>query len=296
MTHFGYCSSETGRSIPAHSHLGHEFLYVKSGDAPITMAPGKVPLELHRQDCILVVPGHEHSFVVPSCGASYYWLGIQVAQAVMTSDSNHLPQHSLLSRKRNRVHLVGPDQKYEDLRSLANAVSVAPIIVLRQVPEVGVIFRDIEIELDDFTPPNHFMIYAKLIELFAIFQKHANRTWVEHTPEMVQRVAYYVRANLEASLSVDELAHYAGVSPRQIQRLFRKYLRCSPSAFVDQQRIQRACEILLSGVRPIDVAREVGYRSTGLFFKRFKLQMGQTPGQYQKGKTAQFENRPKEGL
>lgn len=285
LTHFGYCSSESGRSIPPHHHIGYEFLYVEAGDAPLRMTPGSGPIDLHAHDCMLVAPGHEHSFIVPSCGAEYYWLGVQTDAEIRTTDRNYLSQRSLIQRERNSVHVVGPDGKFEDLRALATAVSTRPVIILRRVPMIGMVFRDIERELDEIEPANTFLLYAKLIELFAWFQKRQHDTVHDGASELMRHLVTHVETSLTERHSVGELAEYAGVSARQLQRLFREQLGCSPSRFVEQERVRRACQLLISGVRPSETAKRVGFGSHEQFSRRFKAQMGLTPGQYQKSST-----------
>lgn len=282
LTHFGYCSAETGRSVGPHSHFGYELLYVESGDAPIKMEPGSDPVELHTHDCVLISPGHEHAYEVPACGASYYWLGVQTAPDVVTSTSSQIPPRSLIQRAPHDVHVIGPDQSYADLRALATSVTTGPMMLLRRVPMIGGVFRDIEQELDNTQSTNAFLLYAKLIELFAWFQKRSQERIHDGASELVRHVMTHVLERLSDRHSVDSLAEYAGISPRQLQRLFRSQLGCSPSEFVETERINQASRQLVSGLRPSDIAARVGFRSHEQFSRRFKTRMGITPSDYRR--------------
>ena len=49
-------------------------------------------------------------------------------------------------------------------------------------------------------------------------------------PKLVEAVSL-MEANIEEAIELDELASYVGLSRRQLERLFQKYLQCSPSKY-----------------------------------------------------------------
>ena len=53
-----------------------------------------------------------------------------------------------------------------------------------------------------------------------------------------------MEANLKEPISQGDLADYVGLSRRQLQRLFQKYLLCAPSRYYLQLRLHRARELL----------------------------------------------------
>lgn len=70
----------------------------------------------------------------------------------------------------------------------------------------------------------------------------------------------HIQRHLDAPLTVADVAHAVGTSERQLHRLFQAQLQQSPRAYVTQQRLTRAVD-LLRGTRLAiaDVAQRCGY-------------------------------------
>lgn len=77
---------------------------------------------------------------------------------------------------------------------------------------------------------------------------------------------------------VQAIAAEVGLSPRQLERLFAKYLRCSPSRYYLQLRLERARNLLLETTRPIlDVAVACGFASASHFSRCYRAVYGHKP-------------------
>ena len=84
--------------------------------------------------------------------------------------------------------------------------------------------------------------------------------------------------NLEEPLSRTELARSAGLSTRQLERLFRKYLNRSPARYYLELRLDRARLLLLqTNMSIIDVALACGFVSASHFSKCYRDFFGRTP-------------------
>ena len=59
------------------------------------------------------------------------------------------------------------------------------------------------------------------------------------------RVAQLMEEHIEKPLSLDMIARSTGLSRRQIERLFRRYLNCVPKQYYLKMRLRRARELLL---------------------------------------------------
>lgn len=96
-------------------------------------------------------------------------------------------------------------------------------------------------------------------------------------PKLVEIVAL-MEANLEETISLDDLASYVGLSRRQLERLFLKYLDCSPSRYYLKLRLQRARQLLQqTNLSIIEVAAACGFISTPHFSKRYRDCFGIPP-------------------
>jgi AraC-like DNA-binding protein len=93
-----------------------------------------------------------------------------------------------------------------------------------------------------------------------------------------------MEANLEELIDMDELAHYAGLSRRQLERLFLKYLQCSPSKYYLKLRLLRARQLLKQSNLPIiEISTACGFVSTPHFSKCYREQMGVPPSEERSG-------------
>ena len=84
--------------------------------------------------------------------------------------------------------------------------------------------------------------------------------------------------HLEEPLSRSELAVKAGLSTRQLERLFRKYLYRSPARYYLELRLNKARLLLLqTNMSVIDVALACGFVSASHFSKCYRDFFGRTP-------------------
>ena len=96
-------------------------------------------------------------------------------------------------------------------------------------------------------------------------------------PRLVDAVVL-MEANIEEPLSLDEIAEYVGISRRQVERLFNRYLHCAPSRYYLELRLSRARLLLLQTSIPvIDVAISCGFSTAPHFSKCYSDLYGKPP-------------------
>ncbi|WP_421700972.1 GlxA family transcriptional regulator [Aliiroseovarius sp.] len=96
-----------------------------------------------------------------------------------------------------------------------------------------------------------------------------------------------MEAHLEEPVSPAALADHAGISVRQLERLFRRYLGCPPKRFYNQLRLQRAQDLLLqSKLSVTEVSIACGFNSITHFSKLFRERYGVSPTQVRRGVSA----------
>ncbi len=96
-------------------------------------------------------------------------------------------------------------------------------------------------------------------------------------PKLLEIVAL-MESNLEEPIELDELASYVNVSRRQLERLFQKYLHCSPSRYYLKLRLVRARQLLKqTSLSIIEVASVCGFVSTPHFSKCYREYFGVPP-------------------
>ncbi|OUS33684.1 hypothetical protein A9Q94_18580 [Rhodobacterales bacterium 56_14_T64] len=86
--------------------------------------------------------------------------------------------------------------------------------------------------------------------------------------------------NLENPLSVVELAKFANVSVRQLERIFKRFLSQPPVRYYTEMRLQRAHNMLLQTDLPVlQISLACGFKSTSVFAMRYKQRFGLSPHQ-----------------
>ena len=94
-----------------------------------------------------------------------------------------------------------------------------------------------------------------------------------------------MEANIAEPLSLVEIAKYAGLSRRQIERLFRRNLGRSPARYYLEIRLDRARHLLIQSDAPIvEVAVACGFVSASHFSKCYRELYGRSPQQERQGR------------
>jgi len=87
-----------------------------------------------------------------------------------------------------------------------------------------------------------------------------------------------MEANIREPISQTDIAAYTGVSRRQLQRLFQRYLLCTPSRYYQQIRLARARELLhQTSMNLVEISALTGFVSSSHFSKSYKEHFGHSP-------------------
>ncbi|MGQ0610255.1 MAG: GlxA family transcriptional regulator [Paracoccaceae bacterium] len=102
------------------------------------------------------------------------------------------------------------------------------------------------------------------------------RIGVRH-PKLSQ-VIQMMEQNIEDPMSPADLAEEVGMSTRQLERLFRRYLNRSPKRYYMELRLQRARNLLMqTDMSVINVALACGFASPSHFSKCYRSHYHTTP-------------------
>ena len=94
----------------------------------------------------------------------------------------------------------------------------------------------------------------------------------------IRRAMAVLERNLDKPVSIAFVARHAGVSSRQLERIFKDQLGSSPSAFALTLRLTHAKRLVAGTRDPIhDVALQCGFSSGAHFARQFRAAFGQSP-------------------
>jgi AraC family transcriptional regulator len=99
-------------------------------------------------------------------------------------------------------------------------------------------------------------------------------------PSRERRVLAYIAEHLDQTITLEELAKVAEISPNYLIALFRQSLGMTPHKYVVQQRIEQARRLLNErNLSLLEIAQRCGFQDQSQFTTVFRRYAGVTPGQ-----------------
>lgn len=96
--------------------------------------------------------------------------------------------------------------------------------------------------------------------------------------EHLRRAIAIMERSLEDPLPPSRIAEELGISTRQLERLFGRYLNSTPKHYYMEMRLNRAQNLLVQSERSItEVAMACGFQSTSHFSKVYRAHFGRSP-------------------
>lgn len=96
--------------------------------------------------------------------------------------------------------------------------------------------------------------------------------------EHLKRAIAMMENQLENPVSPSIIAEELGISTRQLERLFGRYLNSTPKHYYMEQRLQRAQTLLVQTEQSVtEIAMACGFQSTSHFSKVFRAHFGKSP-------------------
>ena len=114
--------------------------------------------------------------------------------------------------------------------------------------------------------------------------QHSALLEMDAKTDRIQGVLTYARQNLRSTLSVEQLAAVAHLSPRQFSRAFAAETGQSPAKAVERLRVEAARLMLEESDHSVDVvAKETGFADRERMRRAFLRAFGQPPQAIRRG-------------
>mgnify|MGYP005838615231 CR=1 FL=1 len=198
--------------------------------------------------------------------------------------SHVMARAGLLDGKRATIHWENQDSFVEEFEDVTLTKSVFVIDGNRMSTAGGTSSIDLMLKViaDDHgdelaTAVADQMIYAS-IRTDQDTQRLSVPTRIGVRHPKLARVIQMMEANIEEPISPAILARDVGMSTRQLERLFRRYLNRSPKRYYMELRLQKARNLLMqTDMTVINVALACGFASPSHFSKCYRAHYNTTP-------------------
>lgn len=255
-----------------------------SNGAVVEVDSGLEPVE--RNDTIVVCAGLKVKSATTKPVLS--WLRREVAKGVrmigICTGAYTMAKAGLLQGRTATIHWENRDGLLEEFPELDVCKSVFKIDGNRITASGGVSSLDLMLRLmsDDYGPKFASDVADQLIYNTVRTDVDDQRLSVParlgiRHPKLAA-VIQMMEENIEEPISPAVLAKEKGMSARQLERLFRRYLDRTPKRYYMELRLRKARNLLMqTDMAVIDVAVACGFGSPSHFSKCYRSTYGTTP-------------------
>lgn len=155
----------------------------------------------------------------------------------------------------------------------------------KEMDQVMGVVTSMEQELSDPRPGGvylaraHFMILVGMLSRFYSCQPGSDASAVLRLAKAIN----HMEANYRDAVQLEDVARVAGMSARQLQRLFHMATGDTPMAYLRNLRLMRAAEALRDpDNRVTNVAFSSGFNDSNYFSRQFRVYFGTSPRQYRR--------------
>lgn len=123
-----------------------------------------------------------------------------------------------------------------------------------------------------------------LSELYDITARLNGYGHYDHKYDIIKPCEQYIRENVYKEIKMCEVAKKANISEVYFRRLFKEKYHFSPLEYIEEMRMHRAKELLISdeNLNISEIAIECGYDSVYAFSRAFKNMVGMSPNKFRK--------------
>ncbi|MFQ6552223.1 GlxA family transcriptional regulator [Aestuariibius insulae] len=195
-----------------------------------------------------------------------------------------MAQAGLLNRRRATIHWENQDSFTEEFEDVTLTKSVFVVDDNRYTTAGGTASIDLMLKLiaedhgEDLAASVADQLIYSSIRTDQDTQRLSVPTRIGVRHPKLSRVIQMMEANIEEPISPSILARDVGMSTRQLERLFRRYLNRSPKRYYMDLRLQKARNLLMqTDMSVINVALACGFASPSHFSKCYRAHYEITP-------------------
>ncbi len=121
-----------------------------------------------------------------------------------------------------------------------------------------------------------------MVELFGQYCDKTIHSCIDKENINIKLAKEYIEENINSNPTVKEISKYLNISEFHFFKLFKQAFHISPHAYLLNQKICRAKELLANQEEIAQVAYELGFADQSHFSRVFKSYVATTPNEYKK--------------
>lgn len=131
-----------------------------------------------------------------------------------------------------------------------------------------------------------YMIDLAISELTVRLLRHQTRDFIishsEQSPDCngLNAALYFINQNLAASIDIEQLCKISCMSRTKFFQQFRAHLGCTPAAYQQQARLNKAANMIKQGYQITQVCFELGFTNASHFSRCFKQYFSLSPSAF----------------
>jgi len=243
-------------------------------------------IELDREDTVMLCGGVD--IAEATTRKMLNWLRREARRgttvAGLCTAGYTMARAGLLNGKRATIHWENQDSFLEEFEDVNLTKSIFVIDGNRITTAGGTASIDLMLKIvaDDYgedlaNAVADIMIYSS-IRTDQDTQRLSIPTRIGVRHPKLSRVIQLMESNIEDPISPATLAQEVGMSTRQLERLFRRYLSRSPKRYYMELRLSKARNLLMqTDMTVINVALACGFASPSHFSKCYRAHYDTTP-------------------
>ena len=242
--------------------------------------------EMDREDTILVCGGVDIQRTTTKGIVS--WLRREARRGVtiagICTGSHALAKAGLLDGKKATIHWENQDGFSEEFEDVKLTKSVYVMDGNRWTTAGGISSLDLMLKIiaadhgEDLANTVADQLIYSTIRTDQDTQRLSIPTRIGVRHPKLSQVIQMMEGNIEDPMSPADLAEEVGMSTRQLERLFRRYLNRSPKRYYMELRLQKARNLLMqTDMSVINVALACGFASPSHFSKCYRAHYQTTP-------------------
>ena len=105
-------------------------------------------------------------------------------------------------------------------------------------------------------------------------------TIISKNKERLQAIFTFVEKNYQKDININDIADIVNLTLPSFCNFFKKTMRITFTEFVNQYRIEKACQLILQGKSISESCYSTGYNNISYFNRAFKKYIGKTPTEF----------------